>query len=405
MVQQLIKVLWVHAFASAPQETASVRHAYLQKDLRASGIETVILACKKSHLNPNRPKHLFSGYDLDFIWLPGLSASRSRVLRLANITIFFFFLICCRKKVVKDFDIVVGSTPDPFAAFGAYLLAKRLDRPFVLEIRDVWPETLVKLYGITKWNPYILLLSKIEKILFENSDMILTALPEISGYMENFSVKSKIIYVPNYVPKEELRQPELDRAFPAMTEIIYSGSVTVANDIETLLTAAQILDRRGLADRINLSIFADEHFLPRLKVKCADLSLVTFYKRVPHKELYEKLVQSDAGVICFKKTNLYRHGIGANKISDYLAVGLPVIMGHDYSHPIDDYFAGITVPAEDPVALADAIESFAKMDNRSRQRLQKNAGNLSHQIFSFDAFGPELVNSLLTLNLNTADND
>ena len=80
-------------------------------------------------------------------------------------------------------------------------------------------------------------------------------------------------------------------------------------------------------------------------------------------------------------------------------------MGHDYSHPIDDYFAGITVPAEDPVALADAIESFAKMDNRSRQRLQKNAGNLSHQIFSFDAFGPELVNSLLTLKLNTADND
>ena len=145
--------------------------------------------------------------------------------------------------------------------------------------------------------------------------------------------------------------------------------------------------------------------LPHLKATYADLGNVKFYKRISREALYKKLVQSDAGVICFKKSNLYRHGIGANKISDYLAVGLPVILGHDYSHPIDDYLAGITVPAEDPIALADAIENFSKMDHRGRQRLRKNATKLSRQIFSFAAFKEELVKSLVTLKQASEFND
>ena len=405
MVQKIVKVLWVHAFASDPQETASARHTSLQKDLRASGIKITILACKKSHLNPQRPKHLFNDHNSDFVWLPGISASRSWILRLANITFFFLLLLFYRKKVVRDFDIVVGSTPDPVAALGAFLLAKRLGKPFVLEVRDVWPETLVKLHGIKTWNPYVLLLFRIEKILFRNSEIILTVLPEIAQHMKSLSSNSKIIYVPNYVPLDELHKLATERTFSPSTEIIYSGSITVANDIDTLLGAARILDKRGTADRIKFSIFGDSKMLPHLKATYADLGNVKFYKRISREALYKKLVQSDAGVICFKKSNLYRHGIGANKISDYLAVGLPVILGHDYSHPIDDYLAGITVPAEDPIALADAIENFSKMDHRGRQRLRKNATKLSRQIFSFAAFREELVKSLVTLKQASEFND
>ena len=259
---------------------------------------------------------------------------------------------------MKDFDIVVGSTPDPVAALGAYLLAKRLGKPFVLEVRDVWPETLVKLHGIKSWNPYVLLLSRIEKILIRNSELILTVLPEISQHIKSLSSNSKIIYVPNYVPLDELHKFAIERTFSLPTKIIYSGSITVASDIHTLLGAARILDKRGASDRIKFSIFGDSKMLPHLKANYADLSSVKFYKKISREALFKKLVQSDAGVICFKKSSLYRHGIGANKISDYLAAGLPVILGHDYSHPIDDYVAGITVPAEDPIALADAIENF-----------------------------------------------
>ena len=211
--------------------------------------------------------------------------------------------------------------------------------------------------------------------------------------------------MPNYVPLDELHKFAIERTFSLPTKIIYSGSITVASDIHTLLGAARILDKRGASDRIKFSIFGDSKMLPHLKANYADLSSVKFYKKISREALFKKLVQSDAGVICFKKSSLYRHGIGANKISDYLAAGLPVIMGHDYSHPIDDYVAGITVPTEDPIALADAIENFSKMNHRDRLRLRKNATKLCRQIFSFTAFGEELVNSLVTLKQASESND
>ena len=130
-----------------------------------------------------------------------------------------------------------------------------------------------------------------------------------------------------------------------------------------------------------------------LKTSFADLRIVKFNERIAREKLYERLAQSDAGIICWKKNSLYRHGISANKISDYLAVGLPIIMSYDYGRPIKEKPAGIVVSPEDPRALAEAIEIFVKMDSESRSKFHQNATDLGQQSFSFPAFGKQLANA------------
>ena len=394
----MTNIFWVHAFASAPQESAAARHFSLQKDLKKLGINVSILACEKSHLSPKRPPEYCDKNSPGFIWLPGFSASGFLGLRLANIVTFFLCLTFLSKKTAKSADIVVGSTPDPLAAFGAYLLAKRLGKPFVLEIRDVWPETLIKLFNFHPFNPYVLFLGILEKQLYRRADLVLTTLPEISGHISRYAPRVEIIHVPNYVAQDDIPKTVVTPPEKSKTEIIYAGNMGVANDMETLLLAARILEKRGFADRLIFSIFGDGPMQSYLKTSFADLRIVKFNERIAREKLYERLAQSDAGIICWKKNSLYRHGISANKISDYLAVGLPIIMSYDYGHPIKEKPAGIVVSPEDPRALAEAIEIFVKMDSESRSKFHQNAADLGQQSFSFPAFGKQLANALINLN-------
>ena len=129
------------------------------------------------------------------------------------------------QKTAKSADIVVGSTPDPLAAFGAYLLAKRLGKPFVLEIRDVWPETLIKLFNFHPFNPYVLFLGILEKQLYRRADLVLTTLPEISGHISRYAPRVEIIHVPNYVAQDDIPKTVVTPPEKSKTEIIYAGNM------------------------------------------------------------------------------------------------------------------------------------------------------------------------------------
>ena len=399
-----MNIFWIHAFASPRQENAATRHCSLQRDLKKYNISVTIVACKKSHLTPSRPHHLLCNSS-EFIWLPGVSTSRRLVPRLANIVVFFLSVVTLSKKLSKTADVVVGSTPDPLAALAALLLAKRYGKPFVLEVRDVWPETLIEVFKLKPWNPYILLLGFVEKVLCKNADVVLSTLPKVSEHIWQFSPKVPVVHIPNYVSEKEIPKKHVALPKSPITEIVYAGSIGVANDMETLLSAAKILENRGFADRLNFVIFGDGPESDKLKADFGELKIVEFRERIARKDFYERLDQSDAAIICWKKTRLYRHGISANKIADYLFVGLPIIMSYEYPHEIASEFAGLVVPPEEPHMLAGAVEQFLEMDDESRQLLRANALTLGKRSFSFDAFGPKLVKSLLSVRQGISSRD
>jgi glycosyltransferase involved in cell wall biosynthesis len=142
---------------------------------------------------------------------------------------------------------------------------------------------------------------------------------------------------------------------------MYAGAHGPANALDAVLDAAGTLERRQ-PGRFRFLFVGDGHDKPRLQSRAAaeGLHQVRFLDPVPKAEIYDLMAHADALVVNMNRGNLYRFGISFNKLYDYLAVGRPVVSGTDAANdPIAEAGAGITVPANDPGALATALEQLA----------------------------------------------
>jgi|GEM_PF-5813066 len=390
-------VLWVHAFASSSEENHGGRHSRLQTDLVDKDIRVKIVACKKNHLIPKRALTKASLKDDRFLWIPGISQRRNIIFRLLNIFCFFILLLTSSRKKLGKVDIVIGSSPDPLAAWGGYLLSKRLSVPFVLEVRDVWPETLIKLQKYKPWHPYILFLEFLERRLMSRAQLILSTLPGLDSYVRSFQQKTKVLHIPNYVSETDIVSLPLAPSSRKVMKIIYAGTIGVANDLKTFFEAISLLEDQGFADAFSVEVFGDGPLQQKMEKKYAELASVTFFGRVNRATIIKRLRMADIGIICWKKNDLYRHGISANKLADYFASGLPVAMSYDYTHALKNGLAGIRSPAEDPQSLADAILKMKNLSDEEFDEMRLAAVNLAKSEYCFQTFGDILQSHLQSL--------
>jgi hypothetical protein len=101
-----------------------------------------------------------------------LSANKGFVRRTANYISFMISAItqCWR---VKDVDLVVSTSPQFFCGMGGYFVSRFKRRPWVLEIRDLWPESIIAVGAITN-RRVIRMLEGIESFLYRKADHIVS---------------------------------------------------------------------------------------------------------------------------------------------------------------------------------------------------------------------------------------
>lgn len=136
--------------------------------------------------------------------------------------------------------------------------------------------------------------------------------------------------------------------------IVYTGTLGAANALGTLIEAAASL--RHEPD-IHILLVGKGRERAKLEAQCAALGLtnVTFLGELPKSQVQSVLAACDVCYIGWLKSPLYRWGIAANKVPEYLLSCKPIIHGFSGGNdPVAKFKAGITVPAEDPLALADA---------------------------------------------------
>jgi glycosyltransferase involved in cell wall biosynthesis len=372
------QLLIVHAFASMVKEKSHSRHAILSEHLNRLGITTTIVACKYSHLEPSRDsKRLIDGPE--WLWVNGFSSSGAIVLRMLNI--WTFGLLLHVKLLNKDYDYVMGSSPDPVSALSAFLFAKKLKRPFIYEIRDKWPETLIKLNGFSKYNPYVILLAWIDICMLKYSDAIITTLPQYYYEIQNKFPDKEVIYLPNFTKFGTLsKKPASNKS---KFTFLYIGSLNKLNNVENVIEAARILEEEGYG-RLEFRIFGDGTYRDKILEKSQAISSVSVFNRKEHEEIIKEIMNADAALICWVKSDLYSYGMSANKISDYLAFSLPIIMSSDYEHPIQLNDCGIVVPAENPSLLAIAIKDFCELSESRKRQMAKNARSLYDEEYSLE---------------------
>src|SRR4030042_2191518 len=161
------RVLWIfNHYAITPEFPGGTRHFELAQALVQKGWEVVIFAANFIHMDhttvQNEPGKKYRKDDfgnLHFVWIKTNRYIRNDWRRL--ISMFSYCLGAysvsrdlLRRKVIGKPDVIVGSTVHPFAPLISAFIARRLHVPFILEIRDLWPQTFIDM-GV--WRPYSLM--------------------------------------------------------------------------------------------------------------------------------------------------------------------------------------------------------------------------------------------------------
>lgn len=363
--------LLIHQAFVLPGEPGGTRHYELIQHARRKGHDFTVVTSNLSYLT-GRPAvertALVTTEVVDGISLlraytvPALH--RSFVWRVVSFLSFMVTSVLAGLRA-RNVDLVMGTTPPIFQAVSAWCIAALRRKPFLLEVRDLWPEFAVDM-GVLR-NPVLIRLSRwLERFLYARATHILVNSPAYRTYLLDKGIApEKVSVVPNGVDptmfdpqsdggslREELR---LNGRFV----VTYTGALGLANDIDTILRAAYRL--REDPD-IHFLLVGDGKERKRLQALTAGLDLpnVTFTGSMPKARMPEVLAASDACVATLKNIPMFTTTY-PNKVFDYMAAGRPTILAIDgvIREVVESAQGGVFVPPGDDMRLAEAVTEFA----------------------------------------------
>jgi len=394
--------IWVfNHYALTPDLPGGTRHFDFARELTNRGHKVTIFASSfhysllKETKKYDKNKFILEIYDnVNFIWIKTFPYKKNdwkRVLNMLSYSYRSYKVAKNYKKIDIDKpDVIIGSSVHLFAVYIAYKLSKFFKVPFVMEVRDLWPQTLIDM-GISKWHPFIILLGILEKFLYKQAKRIITLLPKAKDYITSLGVsEDKIVWIPNGVYINRFSNNRLKNKNTKKFIVTYAGAIGKANNLDVLIKAAKIL--KDVSD-IEFIIVGDGPERKKLEKKVFELGLnnVQFKGSVSKNEVLFYLCNSDILYFNLKKSPVFKYGISSNKLFDYLASGKPVIFAASAgNNPVADARAGITIPPENPEALAEAILKLYRMPKEERQEMGERGRKYVEKYYSI----PKLVDKL-----------
>ncbi len=262
---------------------------------------------------------------------------------------------------------VLFSTTTPLTAGIPGIFARWLrGKPFVFEVRDLWPE-LPKEMGVIK-NPIILwLMSLLEWSSYRSAHRCIGLSPGIvEGIKKRGVSEDKITMVPNGCDLSIFTQPSEPWRPDGVAEedlmAIFTGTHGMANGLDAVLSAAIELQSRG-RDDIKLVLVGQGKLKSQLEAKAQELKLknVIFHPPVNKKKLAGLMASADVGMQILANVPAFYYGTSPNKFFDYISASLPVINNYPgwLASMIEDLHCGFAVEPENPKAFANALEQAA----------------------------------------------
>lgn len=370
------RALWVNQFAATPADGGGTRHFEFARELRAQEWEVTLVA-SDFHLQrrtfTRRPSassrapvvEMIEG--VSFRWLWSFPYASNDWRRMLNWLSFAFEVWRMGADDGPPPDVVIGSSPQLFAALGAWALARRHRVPFIFEVRDLWPESLEAVSGQRGLGYH--LLGAVARFLYRRADRVIVLARGSAPVVAAAGVPdSRIVYVPNGVDAStftDLTRPPRDRL-----TAVYAGAHGPANGLEVLIEAAALL--RDVPN-IRILLIGDGPAKPGLVAEVARrrLTNIEFRSAVGKRELSGVFADADAGLMVLRDTPLFRWGISPNKLFDYLAAALPVacnVQG-DVATMLAAAEAGEQTADASPAALAAALRRLARRSPAERRAM------------------------------------
>lgn len=370
--------IWIiHQHAIPPTEPGSTRHYSIARHLKKRGHDVSIVCSAISHqtrtnmLAKRGGSRLLSEHDgVRFLRLRSPRYAAQHFRRAWNFLSFSARVL--RPSALAGLpkpDVVIGSSPQPLSALSALVVARRMHVPYVLEVRDLWPQTLCDLGGYTHRNPAIAILRQIERLLYSKSEAIITLLPNSLDYMcLRGATRDKITYIPNGIDLE-LAPFSLPQSNREECVVMYAGAHGLANGLEKVIEAAARLQQMRPTKKVVFRFIGSGPRKAALQglARSLELSNLIFENSVPKELIFATLAQADVFILNVRDSPLYRYGMSLNKIFDYLAMARPTVCAASASNNIvADAGAGVSVGADDVEEMAKAVLMLSEMPHRER---------------------------------------
>jgi glycosyltransferase involved in cell wall biosynthesis len=269
----------------------------------------------------------------------------------------------------RDYDVVFA-TSTPLTAALPGVAARWLRRkPFVFEVRDLWPE-LPRAMGIFRNPLALLMMDWLEFVAYHSADWCIALSPGIAqGITRRGIPESRVVVAPNgcnvdlFAPDAEQSLPEIAGLPPDAFVAVFTGAHGLANGLGAILDTAGELRKRGRTD-LYLLLIGDGKEKPALVERAQRESLdnCLFVDPMPKKALAQFLCRrANVGLMVLANVPAFYHGTSPNKFFDYLASGLPVLVNYPgwMAQIVTEHSVGVAVPPQDPVSFADALIKMA----------------------------------------------
>lgn len=338
--------IWiVNHYAIPPSMGGLVRHYYFSKYLQKKGHTVKIFTSSKIHntdINMIKDKSLYreemeDGVEYTFVRSRDYKGNGlDRIINMMDLPFKTWKTMKLFYKKQRP-DVIYTSSPDLFVAYFALLFGRKHKIPVVVEIRDLWPESIVEYNGMSRKNPIIQILYQLEKWIYKKADQLIFTMEGGKDYIRDKGWDkvvdlNKVNHVNNGVDLEEFEKDrcryqlkDSDLEDENTFKVIYVGSVRRANNIENLVKVGEELKKRGQRN-VKILIFGDGTDKEVLEKQCREKQLdnVTFKGKVEKKYVPYILSKSNLNILNYKQASTWKYGGSQNKQFEYLASGRPI---------------------------------------------------------------------------------
>ncbi|MCT7655673.1 glycosyltransferase family 4 protein [Oceanimonas sp. NS1] len=207
----------------------------------------------------------------------------------------------------------------------------------------------------------------------------------------------KFSWIPNGFSLDEVNQKvplnkQAESQLPQGKFIVgYTGTLGVANAMDVLIETAEHLQQYTDIAFVLVGM-GKEKALLKAQVKNRKLSNVYFIEPIPKVEMQAMLNRFNACYIGWLDDEIYRFGIGANKIPEYLYSAKPII--HSYSgacDPVDAANAGVLAQAGSSEKVAEAVLVLYEMSKEKRKAMGDNGRKVAIDEYEYSQLGKKLA--------------
>ncbi|MUK39973.1 glycosyltransferase [Aliivibrio fischeri] len=385
------KIWYISKYANIKPFGADTRQSMLCKQFAKAGMEVRLVLSNASHLYDSLPMfdghyfdQEFEGFNVTWINTPKYSKATS-IKRLLGWLYFELMVIwsLITKKYPKP-DVVIASSLSLFSIISGAFIKRFYGAKLIFEVRDIWPQTLIDLKGLSPKHPLVMVLGSIEKFAYKYADEIVGTMPGLEDHVKSVvTTDCRVTCIPQGVDLSfyEEHQEDIDIAYNASYIpndkfiVTYTGTFGSANALDHIIDAAKLIEVQGYRD-IHFLFVGDGYLKENLVLYARGISNITFAPKVKKTQVQSILAISDVLVAAVQDEPIYKYGLSLNKFIDYMFASKPIVaMYSGYPSMINEANCGLFTPADDSESFAQAI-----IDLYSKSSDELNAiGRRGHQ--------------------------